>query len=142
MDADTREVARDQELVQFDRSCDGLDEDDDLGKDASASAAYLATRGTYLVELEGIKELVELPVLPDFLQLDVVLLETVQGEHRLVVYEDLEGLQPSIHEQRSIHRSEALTLAMNFLHVTRISFANVALNIITCLWCGVARKIS
>ena len=58
VDADRREVARNEKLVQFDRPRDGLDEDDNLGKNASASAAYLATRGTYLVELEGIKELV------------------------------------------------------------------------------------
>lgn len=31
---------------------------------------------------------------------------------------------------------------MNFLHVTRISLASVAENIMTCLWCGVALKIS
>lgn len=30
-------------------------------------------------------------------------------------------------------KSFPLTFAMNFLHVARISFANVALNIITCL---------
>jgi len=34
------------------------------------------------------------------------------------------------------------TLLMNFLHVTRISLARVALNIMTCLLWGVTRKIS
>ncbi len=31
---------------------------------------------------------------------------------------------------------------MNFLQIGRISWASVALNIITCFWVGVARKIS
>jgi hypothetical protein len=36
-------------------------------------------------------------------------------------------------EVRIQRPEEPHTLAMNFLHVTRMSFANVALNIITCL---------
>lgn len=48
---------------------------------------------------------------------------------------------PDIH---NVSRNENMThtLVMNFLHVVRISFAKVALNIITCLWWGVMRKIS
>lgn len=35
-----------------------------------------------------------------------------------------------------------LTSVMNFLQIGRISLLSVAENIITCLSCGVARKIS
>ena len=46
----------------------------------------------YLVELEGVKELVELPVFAGLVQLDIVLLETVQRQFRLVVNENLKWL--------------------------------------------------
>ena len=73
MDADTREVARDQELVQFDRSCDGLDEDDNL--QAPQHRLFCNELKTAnLVEFEGIKQVIQLPVLLRLLQLDVVLL--------------------------------------------------------------------
>ena len=73
MDADTREVARDQKLVQFDRSCDGLDEDDNL--QAPQHRLLCDKHKTAnLVEFEGIKQVIQLPVLLRLLQRDVVLL--------------------------------------------------------------------
>ena len=73
VDADTREVARDQKLVQFDRSCDGLDEDDNL--QAPQHRLLCNEHQTAnLVEFEGIKQVIQLPVLLRLLQLDVVLL--------------------------------------------------------------------
>lgn len=47
---------------------------------------------TNLVEFQGVEQLVQLPVLGDLVQLDVVLLEAVERKLRLVVNEDLEGL--------------------------------------------------
>ena len=72
MDADTREVARDQKLVQFNRSCDGLDEDDNL--QAPQHRLCKEHSGANLVEFESIKQVIQLPVLLRLLQLDVVLL--------------------------------------------------------------------
>lgn len=45
-----------------------------------------------MVELEGIEQLVELPVLTNFLKLNIVLLQTVQRELGLVVDEYFERL--------------------------------------------------
>ena len=56
----------------------------------------------YLVELESVQEIVELPVLAVLLQLDVVLLESVQGQLGLVVDKDFEGLR----SERNQHRHE------------------------------------
>lgn len=97
--------------------------------------------GANLVELECVEELVQLPVFADLLELHVVLLETMQRELRLIVDEDLERLQ-GLSETGTSSEAVEPTLAMNFLHVIRMSLARVALNIMTCLWCGVARKIS
>ncbi len=71
-----------------------------------------------------------------------MLLETVESELRLVVDEDLQRLKYEGQWMSTDLQEMALTFAMNFLHVIRISFARVAENIMTCLWCGVARKIS
>lgn len=49
-------------------------------------------RETNLVELQGVEEVVQLPVLLLLLELDVVLLETVEGELGLVVDVNLERL--------------------------------------------------
>ena len=46
-----------------------------------------------LVELKGVEEVEEFSVLLVFLDFDVVLLETVEGEFGLVVNEDLHWLQ-------------------------------------------------
>jgi hypothetical protein len=96
----------------------------------------------YLVEFQSVKEFVELPVLASFFQLDVMLLETMQGQFGLIIDEDFQRLKGRRLTQHVTHQRGKLTLAMNFLHVARISFARVALNIMTCLWWGVARKIS
>ena len=74
MDGDARETALSEQLVQFDRTADALDKNDDL------------------VEVEGVEEVVELAVLLYLLQTKEVLLETVQGELRLVVDKDFERL--------------------------------------------------
>ena len=91
MNADAREVARHKELVQLNRASHRLHENDDLRYSRLATGITL-TQYAYLVELEGIEELVQLPVLLGFLKLDVVLLETVQGELGLVIDEDFEWL--------------------------------------------------
>lgn len=46
-----------------------------------------------LIELEVVEKVVELPVLLLLLELEEVLLETVEGQLGLVVDVDLEGLQ-------------------------------------------------
>lgn len=48
---------------------------------------------TYLVELERVKQVIELSVLCRLSELDVMLLKTVKGELRLVVDVDLERLR-------------------------------------------------
>ncbi len=50
------------------------------------------TDKTYLIELEGVEQLVELPGFATLLQLHVVLLETVQCQLRLIVDENFERL--------------------------------------------------
>lgn len=61
---------------------------------------------TDLIEFEGIKQIVQLSILGRLLDLDEVLLETVQGEFRLVVDIDLERLsnQPSSAMQYSVKK--------------------------------------
>lgn len=48
---------------------------------------------TNLVELESVKQLVQLPILSNFFKLDVVLLKAVERKLRFVVNEDLQRLQ-------------------------------------------------
>ena len=95
VDRDTGEVARHQELVELNGTCHRLDEDHDLHS-VSMTRRRCARTKADLVELEGIKQLVELPVLANFLKLDVVLLETVERELGLVIDEDFEGLAIAI----------------------------------------------
>jgi hypothetical protein len=52
----------------------------------------LRNKGTDLVELEVVQELVQLPVLLLLLELEVVLLETVEGQLGLVIDVNLEWL--------------------------------------------------
>jgi hypothetical protein len=47
----------------------------------------------YLVEFQGVEEFVELPVLASFVQFDVMLLKTVQGQFGLIIDEDFKRLQ-------------------------------------------------
>ena len=63
-----------------------------------------------------------------------MLLESVQGQLRFVVNEDFEGLVVADKLKGGMQVKTRHTFAMNFLHVTRISLARVALNIMTCLW--------
>ena len=72
VDGDTGEVALAQKLVKLGGTEGALDEDDDL------------------VELQLVEEVVELAVLLGLTELDVVLLETVEGELGLVVNVDLQ----------------------------------------------------
>jgi hypothetical protein len=58
-----------------------------------------------LIELEGIKKFVKLPVLACFLELDIVLLKTVQSELGLVIDEDFERLK-----QFYQYKADALTI--------------------------------
>ena len=72
VDGDTGEVALAQKLVELGGTESALDEDDDL------------------VEFQLVKEVVELAVLLGLAKLDVVLLETMEGELGLVVHVDLQ----------------------------------------------------
>ena len=74
MDTDTREVALLQQRIELRGTRDRLDKDTDL------------------VEFEVIEHVVELAVLFLFLELEIVLLQTVQRELGLVVDVDLERL--------------------------------------------------
>lgn len=70
-----RKVALAQQSVELLRTVDRLDENADL------------------VELEVVQQVVQLSVLGILLELDVVLLQTVQGELGLVVDKDFQGLR-------------------------------------------------
>ena len=72
MDCGAREVALAKELVKLGASKCRLDEDDDL------------------IELKAVEKVVELAVLLALIELDVVLLKTVQGKLLLVVDVDLQ----------------------------------------------------
>jgi hypothetical protein len=72
VDGDTGEVALAQKLVELSGTESALDEDDDL------------------VELQLIEKVVELTILLSLTKLDVVLLETVEGELSLVVNVNLQ----------------------------------------------------
>ena len=71
MHRNTWEIAFPKQFVQFCSSQSALDKDDDL------------------VELEGIQQLVEFPILLCLAELDVVLLKAVESELRLVIDIDL-----------------------------------------------------
>ena len=71
-----------------------------------------------------------------------MLLQTVERELRFVVDKDFERLRMTNEDARERVGVEQQTLVMNFLQVPRMSLERVALNIMTCLWCGVTRKIS
>lgn len=47
---------------------------------------------TYLIELEAVQQFIQLPVLPNLLQLNVMLLKTVERELGFIVNKDLKGL--------------------------------------------------
>lgn len=74
MDSDGREVALAEKLVQLGSADSALDEDDDL------------------VELKIVEKLIQLSVLLALLQLDVVLLETVESELGVFVDIVLSGI--------------------------------------------------
>lgn len=93
VNADAREVAGHEELVKLDRTCNRLHEDDDLNSMVRIQVPQSGVQcDANLVELQSIQELVQLLVLLDFLQLDVVLLETVKSEFRLVIDKDFQRL--------------------------------------------------
>jgi hypothetical protein len=91
VDTDTREVAGHEQLVQFDTTSNRLDEDDDLQR-YQPRESEASLNEAYLVELQSVKELVQLPVLLDLFELNVVLLKAVEGQLRLVVDKDFERL--------------------------------------------------
>lgn len=105
VDADRGEVAVLEKLVELRRSLDRLDEDADLRQtsrdDPSAEDSHCRLKPeakTHLVELERVKQLVQLPVLLLLLELDVVLLQTVQRQLGLVVDVDLQRLYTISHQ--------------------------------------------
>jgi hypothetical protein len=46
----------------------------------------------YLVEFEGVEQIVQLPILADFLQFDVMLLQAMKGQLCLIIDKNLERL--------------------------------------------------
>lgn len=96
VDTNTREVVVSEQFIKLISTGDRLDEDDDLN-DAKSEVrlpkGYSLDRAMYLVELKGIEEVIEFPVLPALLQLDVMLLQTVERKLGLVVDEDFERLR-------------------------------------------------
>jgi hypothetical protein len=62
-----------------------------------------------------------------------VLLQTMERQLGLIIDKNLQRLRIEMLRGIDNEKSFLLTFAMNFLQVARISFANVALNIITCL---------
>lgn len=74
MDADGGEVAVLEQPIELVRS------------------RYPGHEDHYLVELEGVEEVVQLAVLLLLVEADEVLLQTVKGQLGVVVNEDLEGL--------------------------------------------------
>ena len=77
MNANTGKVARHQELIQFDRPGDRLDKNDNL--DTGKSSNRQRNEKAYLVELQGVQQIIQLPVLLSFFELHVVLLQSVQS---------------------------------------------------------------
>ncbi len=75
MDANGREFALDQQTVQFISSLNRTDKNADL------------------VELERIKQIIELAILFIFLELDVVLLQTVQSQFGFIIHKDFQWLE-------------------------------------------------
>ena len=57
------------------------------------SLAAIVRDQRYLVELQVVEEVIELPVLFLLLQLEIILLKTVKGQLGLVVHVDLKRLQ-------------------------------------------------
>lgn len=68
------EVAVDQNVVQLRAADSTPNKDNDL------------------VERKGVKQVIELPILLGFAELDVVLVETMKGQLGLVVHEQLGGV--------------------------------------------------
>ena len=92
MNADAGEVAGDEQLVQLDRTSDRLDENDDLYGGSQHLSITQQPYDMYLIELKRVQQLVQLPVLANFLELNVVLLETMQSQLSLIVDKDFQGL--------------------------------------------------
>ena len=83
MNCNAGEVALAQQLVQLVGTYGALDEDD------------------HLVELEAVQQLVKLPVLLRLAELDVVLLQSVQGELRVIVDVHLQRVPHELLANRS-----------------------------------------
>ena len=83
VDCNTGEVALAQELVKLSRTQSALDEDDDL------------------VELQAVQQLVEFAVLLRLVELDAVLLKTVESELGLIVDIDFERISHELLADRA-----------------------------------------
>jgi hypothetical protein len=59
----------------------------------SVAVELTVWRVSNLVELQGIEKLIKFAILLGFLKLDIVLLESMKGELRLVIDKDLERLK-------------------------------------------------
>jgi hypothetical protein len=89
VDADRREVAFLQQGVELSSTSDRLDKDTNLDVSYTPQICSKA----HLVELELVEEVVEFSVLLLLLELEEVLLKSVQGQLGLVVNVDFKRLQ-------------------------------------------------
>jgi hypothetical protein len=94
VNTDAREIARDEQFVELDCTSDRLHKNDDLRAENGmrSSMVFEQAHHDYLIEFQGVQQLIQLPVLTNLLKLDVVLLETVEGQFCFVVHENFERL--------------------------------------------------
>ena len=83
MHGDTWEIALPKQLIQLRGAKCTFDEDN------------------HLVELKGIKQIVELPILLAFAKLDIILLETMEGEGGLIVDVDFKRILHELFADRT-----------------------------------------
>jgi len=95
VNADTREIAFLQKLVQFHRTCNRFDKDDDLI--LCEKHRLKQPRKPYLVEIQCVQQIIQLAVFARFFELDEVLLQSMQGKLGLVIDKDLERLRKRNH---------------------------------------------
>ena len=98
MNTDRREVAFLQQSVELCSSGDRLDKDTDLS--CQLGFVISSKRGADLVKLEVVEQIVELPVLFLLLELEEVLLKTMESQLGLVVDVDFEWLVKSARRNR------------------------------------------
>ena len=92
MNSNAGEVLLGQELIQCHTTLDRSNKDDHL-EQSEDSEKQLGSPFPCLIELEKIQQLEELLILLILLQLNIVLLKTVQSELSLIVHIDFHWLK-------------------------------------------------